>query len=474
MRPFIDDAKRRAERRLSASRQSISARRMFASSFPDRLKVDADDAQMDYTAPPSSNDSRDGMQYMQQSVMSLIAAVGSRTDLRARFDDSSDSEEETRTRPRFLSEKPFDQQITASPRADVTLHVPSAPETRSSSRERGRRHRRSISEHKLFRPFKAGSASQDKKQDASPDPGPSTSDRLSPIPVLPRPRSATPRAAPILSRMVEARALLETENPEENPQTLEEKEQGVSKKSQVSPLSRQLMEMFRFPTPEKVVVEYACSLLQSMLLQGYMYVTEGHICFYAYLPRQSTRVIKSGYIYKRGRKNPKYNRYWFSLKEDVLSYYADPSNLYFPSGQIDLRYGISASLTEPKDKSRESRDFQVTTDHRTYYFRADSSVNAKEWVRALQKVIFRTHNEGESIKVAFPIENILDVEESPMVEFAQTFKIRVVESEETYAIDEVCYYGQYLKYCANCAQSIISPSSIPIPAAEPLICSRVL
>ncbi|KAL4763869.1 UDP-glucose:sterol glycosyltransferase [Aspergillus foveolatus] len=436
MRPFIDDAKRRAERKLSASRQSISARRMFASSFPDRLKVDADDAQMDYTAPPSSNDARDGMQYMQQSVMSLIAAVGSRTDLRARFDDSSDSEEETRTRPRFLSEKPSDQQVTVSPRADGTLHVPSAPETRSSSRERGRRHRRSISDHKLFRPFKAGSASQDKKQDASPDPEPSTSDRLSMIPVLPRPRSATPRAAPILSRMVEARALLETENPEESSQTLEEKDQRVSKQSQASPLSRQLMEMFRFPTPEKVVVEYACSLLQSMLLQGYMYVTEGHICFYAYLPRQSTRVIKSGYIYKRGRKNPKYNRYWFSLKEDVLSYYADPSNLYFPSGQIDLRYGISASLTEPKDKSRGSRDFQVTTDHRTYYFRADSSVNAKEWVRSLQKVIFRTHNEGESIKVSFSIENILDVEESPMVEFAQTFKIRVVESEETYAIDE--------------------------------------
>ncbi|KAL5043545.1 sterol 3-beta-glucosyltransferase [Aspergillus fruticulosus] len=436
MRPFIDDAKRRAERRLSVSRQSISARRMFASSFPDRLKEDGDDAQMDYTAPPRSSNSREGMQYMQQSVMSLIAAVGSRTDLRARFDDSSDSEEETKIRPQFLSEKSSDQKNIAPPQADRTLHAPSAPETRSSSRERGRRHRRSISDHKLFQPFKSGSISQDKEQDAIPGPEQSTSDRLSPIPVLPRPRSATPRAAPILSRMVEARALLETENPGESLQTLEKENENISQQSQASPLSLQLMAMFHFPAPEKVVVEYACSLLQNMLLQGYMYVTEGHICFYAYLPRQSTKVIKSGYIHKRGRKNPKYNRYWFSLKEDVLSYYADPSNLYFPSGQIDLRYGISASLTESKDKSRESRDFQVTTDHRTYYFRADSSVNAKEWVRSLQKVIFRTHNEGESIKVSFPIENILDVEESPMVEFAQTFKIRVVESEETYAIDE--------------------------------------
>ncbi|RDW72300.1 UDP-glucose:sterol glycosyltransferase [Aspergillus mulundensis] len=411
---------------------------MFSSSFPDRLKNE-DDAQMDYTAPPSSNNSRDGMQYMQQSVLSLIAAVGSRTDPRARFDDSSDSEEEeTRTKIKRPSAQTSDPANTAPPEADGTLHVPSAPETRSSSKERGRRHRRSISDPKLFRPFKSGSINQDQSYDSSPCPEPSTGDRLSPFPDLPRPRSATPRAVPILSRMVEARALLEVQNPAERPQaSLKENNDSTSQQqSQVSPLSVQLMEMFGFTAPEKVVVEYACSLLQNMLLQGYMYVTEGHICFYAYLPRQSTKVIKSGYIHKRGRKSPKYNRYWFSLKEDVLSYYADPSNLYFPSGQIDLRYGISASLAESKEKGRESRDFQVTTDHRTYYFRADSSVNAKEWVRALQKVIFRTHNEGESIKVSFPVENILDVEESPMVEFAQTFKIRVVESEETYAIDE--------------------------------------
>ncbi|KAL4785931.1 hypothetical protein BJX76DRAFT_323062 [Aspergillus varians] len=439
MRPFLDDAKRRTERRLSASRQSISTRRMFSSSFPDRLKEDHHDAQMDYTAPPGGSKSRDGMHYMQQSVLSLIAAVGSRTDSRARFDDSSDSEEETDTKVQKPSGKSSGEQDTTPWQTDGALKAPSAPEKTSSSKERGRRHRRSLSDHNIFRPFKLGSINQGEGQDASPCPEPSTSDMVSPFPALPRPRSATPRAAPIMSRMVEARALLETESPERNSQSsVEGKNDSVSQQSPASPLSLRLMEMFSFTAPEKVIVEYACSLLQSMLLQGYMYVTEGHICFYAYLPRKSTVAIKSGYIHKRGRKNPKYSRYWFSLKGDVLSYYADPSNLYFPSGQIDLRYGISASLTESKEKGRDSRDFQVTTDHRTYHFRADSSVNAKEWVKSLQKVIFRTHNEGESIKVSFPVEDILDVEESPMVEFAETFKIRVVESEGTYAIDE--YY----------------------------------
>ena len=210
-----------------------------------------------------------------------------------------------------------------------------------------------------------------------------------------------------------------------------------SQEQSASMLSTRLMEMFGFQRPEKVTVEYACSLLQSMLLQGYMYVTEGHICFYAYLPRKSTVAIKSGYLYKGGKKSSKYTRYWFSLKGDVLSYYADPSNLYFPSGHVDLRYGISASLSD-NDQGKETRDFEVTTDQRTYYFRADSSSNAKEWVKALQKVIFRTHNDGDSVKVSFPIQNIIDVEESPMAEFAETVKIRVVDTGDTYAIDEVC------------------------------------
>jgi sterol 3beta-glucosyltransferase len=36
-----------------------------------------------------------------------------------------------------------------------------------------------------------------------------------------------------------------------------------------------------------------------------------------------------------------------------------------------------------------------------------------------------------------PVENVIDIEENPVLDFAETFKIRVVESGETYAIDEV-------------------------------------
>lgn len=122
---------------------------------------------------------------------------------------------------------------------------------------------------------------------------------------------------------------------------------------------------------------------------------------------------------------------------DVLSYYTDPSDLYFPSGNIDLRYGISAALSDPKGKVKEATSFTVITHQRTYFFKADSHASAKEWVKTLQKVIFRSHNDGDSIKISLPIENVIDIEESPILEFADTFKIQVIESNETYAINEV-------------------------------------
>ena len=155
------------------------------------------------------------------------------------------------------------------------------------------------------------------------------------------------------------------------------------------------------------------------------------------LTNEQNVIAKSGYLAKRGKQNPKFNRYWFILKGDVLSYFTNPSDLYFPSGNIDLTYGISASLVESKEKNKDTTSFSVVTNERIYNFKADSPSSAKEWVKTLQKVIFRSHNDGDSVKISLPIENIIDIEESPVIDFAKTLKIRVVDSDETYAIDEV-------------------------------------
>ena len=98
---------------------------------------------------------------------------------------------------------------------------------------------------------------------------------------------------------------------------------------------------------------------------------------------------------------------------------------------------MSASLTHSKEKGKETKDFSVVTDKRVYHFRADSSVSAKEWVKTLQKVIFRSHNDGDSVKISLPIENVVDIEESRVIDFAETLKVSVVHSDDTYAVEEV-------------------------------------
>ena len=125
------------------------------------------------------------------------------------------------------------------------------------------------------------------------------------------------------------------------------------------------------------------------------------------------------------------------MRGDVLAYYTNPADLYFPRNRINLQYAISAEVLESKDKSKDETIFIVTTDERTYKFKADSATSAKEWVRSIQKVIFRTHNEGNSVKISLPIQNVLEIDDSTILDFAETFKVRVIDNDETYAIDEV-------------------------------------
>ncbi|EED20224.1 UDP-glucose:sterol glycosyltransferase [Talaromyces stipitatus ATCC 10500] len=436
--------KKRVSHRIRSLSKSLH--RLSSNNVPDRLKNN-DDEQEDFTAPPKNLSGRD-IPYMQQSVFSLIAAAGSRSDFHSRFDESSDSdgddsEGKKRTEPlhrRFvgkLSQKTGKE--LSSAQAIPEEAGQDARPSRKPSTSSVNTHRRTGSGNRLIRSIPGLAPKQNDKE--------SKSDQFA-IPVQSQQdeshtpaqetKKTTPRTAPVLSRMIEAQTRFDPEALSTEEHTQAEKQtddkQSDEQKSKVL-LPIRLKEIFGFENPEPVIGEYPCWLMQNVALQGYMYITEGHICFYAYLPQKSNVTVKSGQLGKRGRKNPRYKRYWFSLKGDVFSYYADPSKLYFPSGHIDLRYGISASLAD-REKGKDTRDFTVTTDHRTYYFRADSASSANEWVKALQKVIFRSQNEGGRVKISLPLEDVIDIEESPMMDLAQTFKIRVVDIYETYAIDE--------------------------------------
>ncbi|KAL2115141.1 hypothetical protein VTJ04DRAFT_10804 [Mycothermus thermophilus] len=443
--------------------------------FPDRLKEPAQKADAEETLRPAGY-GNGAFLNMNQSIFGLIAAAGSQADFSGRFESQSSEDEDdndddrandamsrTVAGPRTLPSTSSGARGLAQ--TAVLQRKGVAPKIDTGS------HRKKISES-LFRSVSSlarlgdriKSSKSDKfKSEGSdenvPLPGDDTAAPASNVPAIEITRTES-RTAPVMSRMLEARAEMESRPSFDGDRTskpakgTDDSDAGDSGPTE---LAKKLAEIFHFDQPEEVIEEYPCWLLQHVLLQGYMYITARHIAFYAYLPKKAHEVAKSGYLSKCGKRNPKYNRYWFRLKGDVLSYYRDPTDLYFPHGQIDLRYGISATIT---DKDKEGVNFTVTTNHRTYYFRADSPQSAKEWVKCLQRVIFRSHNDGDSVKISLPIENIIDIEETNMLDFAETCKIRVIDNDETYAIDE--YFFSFFsngKEAINVLKILIEDSS---------------
>ena len=407
---------RRESRKLSKKRKPLRASSV---QFPERLR-DSDDANEDVAAVNGNPG-----QSVNQSVFSMITKASSTTDFHKRFDEeSSDSDEEP------LEDAAVNAK-TQKPSNEVGEDVvsPSSRSVQTPTNE--------LQGHQaLPRLHLHTTADMDPMSQSMFLPPKQTYSTYG------SPKGKTPQDAPVMSQMLEAQADLSASDGEP---TLKGRKPDINTgrdcKDTKKDLALQLKTIFGFEGPEEVIGEYPCWLTQSVLLQGYMYITTRHICFYAYAPKKTNTVVKSGHLSKRGKQNPKYNRYWFQLKGDELSYRTDPSDPYFRSGNIDLRYGISASLQETKDKNKGgSKDLSIITPHREYFLKADSAASAKEWVKQLQRVIFRSHNKGDSVKISMPIENVMDIEEAPVMDIAETIKVRVADADEGYAVfavDEV-------------------------------------
>ncbi|PHH92500.1 hypothetical protein CDD83_7137 [Cordyceps sp. RAO-2017] len=416
---------------LQKSSQKLHKGRYHGSSSAADLPEPLRDSDSDDEASPrDAASSRGGPMSinMNQSIFGLIAAAGSRVDFNERFDDGSSDEDDA---------DEDDADAGRRQPQDLSRTVVLKPPATHDATKRG--HKKKLSGHRLLKSLATlpRRKSKAKRKPAQSPPtrtdsdSPGDSDDSPPPGDLASQNNDT-RLAPVMSRMLQARAEMSS-RPSFDLERPSADLGRIDEDGDATPLAKRLREIFEFDEPEQVIEEYPCWLLQSVLLQGFLYITAKHICFYAYLPKKANVVAKSGYLSKSGKRNPKYNRYWFRLKGDVLSYYRDPTNLYFPHGQIDLRFGISASIV---DRDKESVHFSVVTSHRTYNFKADSAPSAREWVKSLQRVIFRSHNDGDSVKISLPIENIIDVEETQMMEFSDTCKIRVIDNDETYAIDE--------------------------------------
>jgi sterol 3beta-glucosyltransferase len=284
------DNKKRVTRKLTKKRKEGHQVTM---EIPEKFR-DGDDAEEDYATLAGGN------AYMNQSVFGMIAAAGSQVDFNARFDAQSSDEEEDSTEPPSQESTGSDLQVEKTRRDKTTK-----PE----------KHRRKFSENRLLRSLpRLGTRSKSKTKSFSLPHSPNSPIPESPsepvTPTIQLPREAS-RDTPVMSRMLNAKAELALRPSFDMPRSDTEGEDNGSGKAGSGSLAKRLMEIFNFEQPEDVIegmskqfgksavliiVEYPCWLLKSVLLQGYMYITTKHICFYAYLPKRSVGFAAADYV----------------------------------------------------------------------------------------------------------------------------------------------------------------------------------
>lgn len=273
-----DDLNKRVARKLTKRRKEGHQVTM---EIPERFR-DGDDADEDCTALPGQNAN------MNQSIFGMIAAAGSKVDINSRFDAQSSDEEDDPAAQ--LS------QTTQLPGEKVRSR-------KDSPLEKG--HRRKLSDVKLLRSLSSlGARSKSKSSAKDKVLSPSGSALEIPTPARPLDRLDS-REAPVMGRMLEARAELSTRPSFDLPRSSKDPKYMAEIQEQPSShLAHELMKIFQFETPEDVIdggyqiynymfcdmltcKEYPCCLLNSVLIRGYMYITTKHVCFYAYAPKES-------------------------------------------------------------------------------------------------------------------------------------------------------------------------------------------
>ncbi|GAK65413.1 glycosyltransferase family 1 protein [Moesziomyces antarcticus] len=202
-------------------------------------------------------------------------------------------------------------------------------------------------------------------------------------------------------------------------------------------LEQQLRDTFQLDASETLVMAQPCWLFRSLLLQGHLYLTNGHLCFYAYLPSRDEKVVKTGVLGKRTRRTHRFSKHWASLQGSKLSWFDSDRDPYFPQGHIDLR---KVSAIEPSQNHKDR--FKLNTPARKFTFLAEDEASRNAWVSALQKETFRAQNQGESVRISIPLETIMNHETTLSVDGTEMVCISVVDEAGDFSVDE--YYFLHL------------------------------
>lgn len=277
-----DRSRDRSSKKLMKKRKDVTREsRGVSLDIPERFK-DGDDAHEDVTAPKRNN-----AMSMNQSIFSMIARAGqqSQVDLGTMEEvDSGDSDEEGKRKIPYHSLDGAARLSRLSSANDFQAPL----EDPGDGKEEKIKHRRALSEHKLLRslPKLKLSSRKEIKSDGQ------KSDQMSSSQFLPskvsadelKQTSSTDHSSKATMAPDEDLRVAKTRGSARRGR--HESGAGLAKTKAPVSLARRIQQIFDFEEVEEIISEYPCWLLQSILLQGYMYITQKHICFYAYIPKK--------------------------------------------------------------------------------------------------------------------------------------------------------------------------------------------
>ncbi|CAG8546394.1 14762_t:CDS:10 [Acaulospora morrowiae] len=256
--------------------------------------------------------------------------------------------------------------------------------------------------------------------------------------------------------------------------------------------AEKLQEIFNLEKLEQLKGEFRCTFLRSIMLQGIMFLTENHICFHAYFPREQGSdnlffkhrfffdvkdvVLMDGNLWKRSAYG-KYDRYYFSLQNDILTYYEDPMDLYCPVEIIDLKYALRVE----KSTSNKKR-FKLVVPHQTYKFMADYEQSMKEWVTQLERSIVRANNDGDNVKVVIPIDSVESIVDNLSMNFPNTIQINSRDPDDPSSYEEYFFVFssdsqtlfKNLNELWKSHESLVPPKSNPSLPNSPTMSTRLM
>jgi sterol 3beta-glucosyltransferase len=281
---------RYSRRSIKKRKDAGTALRGLSLDIPERFK-DGDDAHEDVTAPK-----RNDTMSMNQSIFSMIARAGqqSQVDLGTMQEvDSGDSDDDGKRKTSYRGLDGAARLSRLSTANDFQAPREDAPTEKAGQPK----HRRALSDNKLLRSLPKLKMSSRKE----PRPEGQYADQMSSSQFLPPPPTPdTPKELPASEQPSKGKARAtsgEDAHVEKLRSSNRRSKQGgtasLAKSKGPVTLAARIQQIFEFEEAEEVISEYPCWLLQSILLQGYMYVTQKHICFYAYIPKKHVRIFLS-------------------------------------------------------------------------------------------------------------------------------------------------------------------------------------